>query len=178
MNRRFLRALLCLSVLGLYGVAVVGCGSSAPSTTTETDDHDHDHDHDGDHSHEDEHDHSEHDHAEHDHPAHGIHGGHMVGLSGDNDVEVQFMEGDDEFNVFVGETLSAEEVSGVAMKTDIEGTVSEYDFEQSETPDGVVFSIKSPELATAVKMGDAVKTTLVITTKDGEVSGDYKHHSH
>ena len=62
--------------------------------------------------------------------------------------------------------------------SDIEGTVNEYDFEKSETPDGVVFSITSPELATAVKMGDAVKTTLVITTKDGEVSGDYKHHSH
>ncbi len=174
MNRRFLRSLLCLSVLGLYGMTFVGCGGSAPPATAETDDHDHD----GDHSHDDGHDHSEHDHAEHDHPAHGIHGGHMVGLSGDNDVEVQFMEGDDEFNVFVGDTLSTDDVSKVAMKTDIEGTISEYDFEKSETPDGVVFSIKSPELATAVKMGDAVKTTLVITTNDGEVSGDYKHHSH
>ena len=88
------------------------------------------------------------------------------------------MEGQDAFSVFVGDSMGADDVTKVAMTTDIEGEVSEYDFEKSETPDGVVYSITSPELATSVKMGDAVKTKLVITTKDGEINGDYHHHSH
>ena len=64
------------------------------------------------------------------------------------------------------------------MTTDIAGKMSDYTFEKTETPDGLVYRITDPLLSTAVKMGDVVKTTLVITTAEGELTGVYKHHAH
>ena len=149
-------------------------------------DHDHadgDHDHaDGDHDHADgDHDHADHadgDHAEHDHPAHGIRGGHLIKLSGDKEVEVQFTDDADKFVVHVADAAKPDTVTKVAMSTDIAGKVSDYPLVKAETDDGVVYEITSPALATAIKMGDVVKTTLTISTADGEMSGVYKHHAH
>ena len=165
---------------------MIGCGGPTTSPTTVQTagkDHDHDHDdHDHDHDHDD-HDH-DHDHAEesghddHDHPAHGVRGGHMIELTGDKDVEVQFADAEDSFTVFVADVAKADDITKVAMSTDIEGKTSEYVFEKAESPEGTVYSITSPELATAVKMGDAVKTTLAIITADGEMTGTYTHHAH
>ena len=160
------------------------------------DDHDHDdHDHeDGDHNHDD-HDHGDHDHeagdhdhgkasddahADHDHPAHGIRGGHLIKLSDDKEVEVQFTDDADKFVVHVADAAKPDTVTAVAMSTTIEGKAggSVYPLKKAETDDGVVYEITSPALATAVKMGDVVKTTLTISTKDGDISGVYKHHAH
>jgi len=142
-------------------------------------DHDHgDHDHgDGDHSHDD-HDHGDHAEGEHDHPAHGIRGGHLINLSGDKEVEVQFTDDADKFVIHVADAAKPDTVTNVVMSTTIDGKVADYPLEKAETDDGVVYEITSPALATAVKMGDVVKTTLTISTKDGDISGVYKHHAH
>jgi len=149
-------------------------------------DHDHgdhaDHDH-GDHADHDHGDHADHDHGdhaegEHDHPAHGIRGGHLINLSGDKEVEVQFTDDADKFVIHVADAAKPDTVTKVVMSTTIDGKVAEYPLEKAETDDGVVYEITSPALATAVKMGDVVKTTLTISTKDGDISGVYKHHAH
>ncbi len=192
-NNRF-ATLLCLSVVCVYGFAVMGCNTQEPvdgsnPASSDHDDHDHadgdhdhgDHDH-GDHDHADgDHDHADHadgDHAEHDHPAHGIRGGHLIKLSGDKEVEVQFTDDADKFVVHVADAAKPDTVTKVAMSTDIAGKVSDYPLVKAETDDGVVYEITSPALATAIKMGDVVKTTLTISTADGEMSGVYKHHAH
>ena len=186
--------LLCLSIACVYGVTQIGCSkqdAAGNSTTTagdhSEDDHDHeDHDHeDGDHSHADhdhgdhaDHDHGDHAEGEHDHPAHGIRGGHLINLSGDKEVEVQFTDDADKFVIHVADAAKPDTVTKVVMSTTIDGKVAEYPLEKAETDDGVVYEITSPALATAVKMGDVVKTTLTISTKDGDISGVYKHHAH
>lgn len=194
MKNHRLATLLCLSIACVYGLTQMGCSTqeTASDSTTTTGDHDHadgDHDHDDhdhdDHNHDD-HDHGDHDHgkvsddahADHDHPAHGIRGGHLIKLSDDKEVEVQFTEGADKFVVHVADAAKPDTVTKVAMSTTIEGKVSDYPLEKAETDDGVVYEITSPALATAVKMGDVVKTTLTISTKDGDISGVYKHHAH
>ena len=142
-------------------------------------DHSHDdHDHgDGDHSHDD-HDHGDHAAGEHDHPAHGIRGGHLINLSGDKEVEVEFTADADKFVIHVADAAKPDTVTKVVMSTTIDGKVADYPLEKAETDDGVVYEITSPALATAVKMGDVVKTTLTISTKDGDISGVYMHHAH
>jgi hypothetical protein len=93
-------------------------------------------------------------------------------------VEVQFTDEADKFVVHVSDAAKADTVTKVAMSTEIAGKVSDYPLQKAETDDGVVYEITSPALATAVKMGDVVKTTLTISTADGEMSGLYKHHAH
>ncbi len=200
--------LLCLSIACVYGATQIGCSKQESTGTSTTpagdhsdDDHDHDHgDHDhgdGDHSHDDhdhgdhaegdhdhgdhaegEHDHGDHAEGEHDHPAHGIRGGHLINLSGDKEVEVQFTDDADKFVIHVADAAKPDTVTKVVMSTTIDGKVADYPLEKAETDDGVVYEITSPALATAVKMGDVVKTTLTISTKDGDISGVYKHHAH
>ena len=192
--------LLCLSIACVYGATQIGCskqestGTSAPPAGDHSDgDHDHDHgdhdhgdhdhgDHDhgeGDHSHDDhDHDHGDHAGGDHDHPAHGIRGGHLINLSGDKEVEVQFTDDADKFVIHVADAAKPDTVTKVVMSTTIDGKVADYPLEKAETDDGVVYEITSPALATAVKMGDVVKTTLTISTKDGDISGVYKHHAH
>ena len=80
--------------------------------------------------------------------------------------------------MFVEDAAKWDTVSKVTMSTDIAGKVTDYAFETAETPEGKVYLITSQNLATAVKMGDVVNTTLVITTSEGELKGIYKHHAH
>jgi len=183
--------LLCLCIACVYGVTQIGCSKQETAGTPPPNagdhpvsDHDHDHgDHDhGDHDHGD-HDHGDHDHedhteGEHDHPAHGIRGGHLINLSGDKEVEVQFTADADKFVIHVADAAKPDTVTKVVMSTTTDGKVADYALEKAETDDGVVYEITSPALATAVKMGDVVKTTLTISTKDGEISGIYKYHAH
>ncbi len=185
--------LLCLSIACVYGATQIGCSKqeSTGTSTTPAGDHsddDHDHDHgDGDHSHDDhdhgdhaegDHDHGDHVEGDHDHPAHGIRGGHLINLSGDKEVEVQFTDDADKFVIHVADAAKPDTVTKVVMSTTIDGKVADYPLEKAETDDGVVYEITSPALATAVKMGDVVKTKLTISTKDGDISGVYKHHAH
>jgi len=183
--------LLCLCIACVYGVTQIGCSKQETAGTPPPNagdhpvsDHDHDHgDHDhGDHDHGD-HDHGDHDHedhteGEHEHPAHGIRGGHLINLSGDKEVEVQFTADADKFVIHVADAAKPDTVTKVVMSTTTDGKVADYALEKAETDDGVVYEITSPALATAVKMGDVVKTTLTISTKDGEISGIYKYHAH
>ena len=161
---------MCLLIACLYAGAQCGCSHqetvNAPSTSpAPVDDHDHDHDHD---------------HAEekNDHPAHGIRGGHLITLSGDKEVEVQFTDDADKFVIHVTDAAKPDDVTKVVMSTTIDGNVSDYSLERAETDDGVVYEITSSALAKAVKMGDVVAVTLTISTKDGDISGTYKHHAH
>jgi len=188
--------LLCLCIACVYGVTQIGCSKQETAGTPPPNagdhpvsDHDHDHgDHDhGDHDHGDhdhgDHDHGDHDHedhteGEHEHPAHGIRGGHLINLSGDKEVEVQFTADADKFVIHVADAAKPDTVTKVVMSTTTDGKVADYALEKAETDDGVVYEITSPALATAVKMGDVVKTTLTISTKDGEISGIYKYHAH
>ena len=175
-----LRTILSIAILSAYGFAFVGCSkesapvASAPDASAhdddghdhDGDDHDHDHDHEGD----------DHDHDGPDHPEHGTRGGHMVELSNDAKTEVHFDEEADLFSVY---TDGLGDVSKVQMKTTIEDKETVYEFERSDTPVGPVYGLKSPELATAVKMGiEAVQTELVITNADGDLTAQYEHHSH
>jgi hypothetical protein len=175
-----LRTILSVAILSAYGFAFVGCNNASKPITSAppSSDQDHDHDHaDGDHDHaEGDHDHDGHDHAGHDHPEHGIRGGHMVELSNGSKTEVQLSEDTDLFSVYVDDLG---EISKVQMKTTIADKETVYEFERSDTPAGPVYGLKSPELATAVKMGkEVVQTELLITTADGDLTAQYEHHSH
>ncbi len=174
MKKNRFATLLCLSVASMYGATQIGCSKQDPAgaSTTASNVHTHDDHGDGDH------DHGDHAESGHDHPAHGIRGGHLINLSGDKEVEVQFSDDTDKFVIHVADAAKPDTVTKVVMSTTVDGKVSDYLLKKAETDDGVVYEITSPALATAVKMGDVVKTTLTISTKDGEISGSYKHHAH
>jgi hypothetical protein len=196
-----LRTILSLTILTLYGFAFVGCNKGALGTKMvaqnqqddQHDDHDHDDDHGHDddddhgHDHDDDHDHdhdSGHDHDDdhateddhgHDHPAHGPNGGHIIELGGDAKAEWVL---DNETDLFSVIFLQVKNVEKVEMQTSVAGSETVYEFEKSDTPAGPMFGLASPELATAVKMGDAVKTKVVVTTAEGELTGQVVYHAH
>ncbi len=102
----------------------------------------------------------------------------MITLSGDKEVEVQFTDDADKFVIHVTDAAKPDDVTKVVMSTTIDGNVSDYSLERAETDDGVVYEITSSALVKAVKMGDVVAVRLTISTKDGDISGTYKHHAH
>ena len=172
MKTNRLAILLCLSFACVHVFTQVGCSRQEPtnnSATTTGDLAGHDHA-DGDHG--------DHDHGDHDHPAHGIRGGHLINLSGDKEVEVQFTDEADKFVIHVADAARPGTVTKVLMSTNIDGKLTDYSLEKAETDEGVVYEITSSGLAQAVKMGDVVNTTLTITTTDGDITGVYKHHAH
>ncbi|MCG8648270.1 MAG: hypothetical protein MI861_00465 [Pirellulales bacterium] len=168
------RLLLSLAVLTCYSTAFVGCSGDTDQTEAgsqddqDGDDHD-DHDHD-----DDDHDHDADGHEGHDHAEHGPNGGHMVNLSGGSHAEWSH---DDQKNLLTVYVEDPETVLKVEMKTVIEGAEETYAFEK--VADQEYYQLVSPDLLTAVKMGQGnVKTTLVITTADGEATGQVTHHAH
>lgn len=99
----------------------------------------------------------------------------MINLSGGAHAEWAHDDENDLITVFAE---NPDSVTAVAMKTNIEGDETVYDFEKKEIEGKTVFQIVSPELLTAVKMGKAVDTKLVITTEEGEASAQVEHHAH
>ena len=174
MKTNRLTFLLCFFVACVYGFTQTGCSKQEPAETAAANTGAHsDHDHaDGDLSHVDHH------HFDHEHPPHGIRGGHLINLSGDKEVEVQYTDDADKFVIHVADAAQPDTVMKVLMSTTIDGKVDDYTLEKAETDDGLVYEITSPALAKAVKMGDVVKTTLTITTTDGDITGVYRYHAH
>ncbi|WP_186776073.1 hypothetical protein [Rubripirellula reticaptiva] len=168
MKKTFCSLVLPCAVLFLL-VFIAGCGSkqaeNSPAASAEHDDHDHD-----DHAHDD-HD----DHAGHDHPAHGPNGGHMVELSGGGHAEWAH---DDDKELITVYPENADQVTKVEMKVTIDDKATNYSFAKSDDDGLVIYTLTSPELLTAIKMGDAVKTELVISTDDGDMTGKVAHHAH
>jgi hypothetical protein len=99
----------------------------------------------------------------------------MVELTGGGHAEWVHDDDEDLITVY---TENPESVKTVAMTTTIEGKETVYDFELQETDGKITFQLASPELLTAVKMGELVETKLVITTEDGEATGEVRHHAH
>ena len=174
------RALYSLGLgLGLVSaLTLTGCGSGgeAPSPPAAAEaDHDHgDHDHDG-HDHGED-DHAGHDHSAHEHPAHGLNGGHVVKLDNGSEIEVALDKENDAFSIFPAD---AKTVKSIKMISKIEEAETTYDFTAAaEAEMEGAFVLTSPELATAVRMGDAVEVTLVVETEQGATSTRYQHHEH
>ena len=168
--------------LGLIAaISITGCGGSTQDDRPPFDEasadggHD-DHDHEGhDHDHEG-HDHEGHDHSAHEHPEHGLNGGHMVGLDDGSEIEVALDKEKDAFAIF---PASPEKVTAVKMITKIEGSETTYDFAASDAAETAgAFLLVSPELATAVRMGDVAEVTLVVESDAGKASTKYVHHEH
>ena len=160
------RTILSVAILCLCGFAVAGCKSESSNTDSfALNDQGEDEDayvRSDDHG--------------HDHPEHGKRGGHMVQLSNDSETEVHFDEESELFSVYID---GLGEVTKVQMTTTISDEKTVYEFERTETPGGPLYGLKSPELATAVKMGkDAAQVELMITTSDGDLTAAYEHHSH
>ena len=107
--------------------------------------------------------------------AHGDNGGHLVDLEGGAHAEWTHDDQKNVITVFVDEL---EAVSAVEMRVTIEGNTTPYKFEKTDLEGKSVYQLESPELLTAAKMGQGVDTKLVITTEEGEVSGQVKHHAH
>lgn len=173
-----------IAAISLSGCGTGGEGPSTPASEADADhdhdhdhegDHDHDHDHDGDHDH-DHADHDGHDHSAHEHPEHGLNGGHMVKLEDGSEIEVALNKEDDAFAIF---PATPADVSSIKMISKVGEEETTYEFAASESEDSAgAFLLTSPELATAVRMGDAVEVTLVVETKDGSTSAKYQHHEH
>lgn len=163
---RTVRSLLTLSLLCAYGMTFVGCKNDTPalppSVTPPPADGDHaSHDHeDGD---------------GHDHPEHGPRGGHMIEMSDGTEVEVQFADDVDMFTVF---PVDPGAVKKVVMAMTIDGKESDYEFEKQPTFDSVVYTLTSPELSTAAKVGEGVDIELTVTTEEGDATGKFEHHAH
>jgi hypothetical protein len=166
-----LASLICLIQTGCGG----GSSDVASSTSTSQSDHDHDHEGDHDHDHDHEGDHEDHE-GEHDHPAHGPNGGHMVKLDDGSEVEVALLKEDDKFTVYPNEPAT---VTKVEMITTIDDEQTTYPFEKAEGADSEgTFTLTSPELATAARMGEAVDVKLVVTSEGGESGGKFVLHEH
>ena len=99
----------------------------------------------------------------------------MVELSGGAHAEWAH---DDDQDLIVVIPEEPESVTKVEMKTTIEGTETVYSFEQAEDEGITLYRLESPELLTAIKMGEGVETKLVVTTADGEATGNVEHHAH
>ena len=166
-----------IAAISLSGCGTGGEGPSTPASEADAD-HDHDHDHDGDHDHDhaDHEDHDGHDHSAHEHPEHGLNGGHMVKLEDGSEIEVALNKEDDAFAIF---PATPADVSSIKMISKVGEEETTYEFAASESEDSAgAFLLTSPELATAVRMGDTVEVTLVVETKDGSTSAKYQHHEH
>ncbi len=199
MTRLFHLLGLTFGLIAAISLSGCGTGGEGPSTPASEADADHDHDHDhADHDHAD-HDHADHDHADHDHdhadhdhadhedhdghdhsahehPEHGLNGGHMVKLEDGSEIEVALNKEDDAFAIF---PATPAEVSSIKMISKVGEEETTYEFAASESEDSAgAFLLTSPELATAVRMGDTVEVTLVVETKDGATSAKYQHHEH
>ncbi|MDC0279204.1 hypothetical protein OAL43_03270 [bacterium] len=181
MMKSQLRIIAHSFTVAAVSMLIVGCGgsdvdSTATSTVSATADHDDDH---GDHDHGD-HDHGDHDHEDHaevhEHPAHGLNGGHMVKLEDGSEIEVALNKENDSFAVF---PANPSEVTEILMTSKVDETVTNFEFAASEdsATEGA-FVLTSPELATAVRMGDPVEVRLILKTNDGETSVKYEHHEH
>lgn len=112
---------------------------------------------------------------EHKHPDHGDRGGHMFTMSDDSRVEVAFVEEADMFTVWANDP---DKVTKVEMVATIDGKDTAYPFKKTPTFTSAVYALTSPELATAVKMGEGVDIKLIIAHEDGEASTKYEHHEH
>ncbi len=182
--------LLSIATLCCSTTALVGCSGTTETTTATTtgsgDGHSHDsedghhhgddgHSHDDDHAHDDGHDHGD-GHEGHDHPAHGPNGGHMVELSGGAHAEWTHDDVKNTIRVFVEDEENVSKVTMTATVPDQEP--NSYEFEKAEADGKSFYEIVSPDLLTHVKMGKLVDTKLIITTKDGEVTGQVEHHAH
>lgn len=100
----------------------------------------------------------------------------MVELSGGLHAEWTHDDRENLIRVYADEV---KEVEKVVMKVAVEGQEpTEYSFEPGEADGKSFYELTSPELLTSVKMGKLVDTQLVITTKEGEVSGQVEHHAH
>lgn len=99
----------------------------------------------------------------------------MIELGGDAQIEWMLDNQTDAFTILFE---NVENVQKVEMKTDISGNEKVYAFAKTDTENGPMFDLTSPELATAVKMVDAVKTTVVVTTDSGELKGRVVYHAH
>ena len=156
--------------LGLIAaISITGCGGSTQDDRPPFDEASADGGHD-------DHDHEGHDHSAHEHPEHGLNGGHMVGLDDGSEIEVALDKEKDAFAIF---PASPEKVTAVKMITKIEGSETTYDFAASDAAETAgAFLLVSPELATAVRMGDVAEVTLVVESDAGKASTKYVHHEH
>lgn len=168
---RFLSSAALFSLVAVCFTGLVGCSGSTSTPVAETSSDDHGHE-DHDHDHGDDHDHS---HDGHDHPEHGPNGGHMVNLSGGAHAEWSH---DDDKDLITVYPENAATVTAVMMRTVIEDAATDYEFAKADDDGVTVYTLTSPELLTAIKMGDAVKTEMVIQTADGEATGKVLHHAH
>lgn len=170
---RYSLALLCLYALAFVGLSGCGGGDSPVATAPTTASTDSDQGDDPDGHDDDGHDHDEHgDHDGHDHPAHGPNGGHIAELSGGAHAEWMM---ETESGLFTVIPENPETVSGVLFQTKIGDIETPYELSKGE--DGN-WTLTSPELATAVLMGDAVDVQLQVTTDDGQATGRVEHHAH
>ena len=71
-----------------------------------------------------------------------------------------------------------DKVTKVEMITTINGEEKTYDFKKTPTFVSVVYALTSPELGTAVHMGEGVDIKLVIAYEDRELTTKYEHHEH
>ena len=99
----------------------------------------------------------------------------MIELSGGAHAEWTHDNLKSMITVYVEEPDTVEKVVMIAKIGEEE---TPYEFEKTEVEEQTVFQIVSPELLTAATMGEHVEKKMVITTKDGELTGAVKHHAH
>ncbi len=172
-----LRGLLVVLGLAIGTGSIAGCGGSPdapespamPDGGAETQD---DHDHDGDHD-------SAAGHVHDDHPPHGPNGGHLLGLDdGEMEVEVAFREDDNQVIVHFSPE-AAESVTKVEMRYQVEDQEPmTFELTPDESLGEHAYQVASPELLTAVQIGEAAGVQLIVTTPEGESTGDVTYVDH
>ncbi len=169
------RAKVLLATIALMSFASFGCqpaasksGDKSTKSAASHDDHGHDHSHD------------------HAHEEHGAHGGHMLHLEPTGE-HAEWTHDDESglLTVYFEEMVSA---GSKIEKVRVDLTVGDkpkkaYDLEGTAADDhkieGSIFSIKSPELVTALGVGEGVKAELIVTVAGKELKAALEHdHGH
>jgi hypothetical protein len=99
----------------------------------------------------------------------------MVELSGGAHAEWAHDDEEDRITVYAE---NPQDVTKVEMHVTIDGKQTVYALEPHTADDETTFQITSPELLTAIKMGELVETKLLITAAAGEATGKVTHHAH
>ena len=167
------RAKVLLATIALMSFASFGCqptatkpGDKGTNSAASHDDHGHDH--------------------AHDHGEHGAHGGHMLHLEPTGE-HAEWTHDDEAgvLTVYFEEMVSAgSKIEKVRVDLSLgDKPKKAYDLEGTAADDhkieGSIFSIKSPELVTALGVGEGVKAELIVTVAGKDLKASLEHdHGH
>lgn len=117
-------------------------------------------------------------HAGHDHGELGPHGGHFLHVEpGGGHAEWVHIDEENRIEVYIGDEIS--DVTAVSMTIEVEGQEpQQIELTADESLGPAAYSVESPVLLNAIKMGEAAHVELEIEADGTTYTAAIEHHDH